>query len=406
MFFIFYAYQFIYVLVRFVKKMPKFKAEKLHKFAVIIAARNERIVIGGLIDSIIAQKYPRELVDIIVVADNCTDDTAQIARDHGANIVIERFNQQKVGKGYALNYAFEYLDNSCGIKNYDGYIVFDADNLLDENYISEMNAVFDKGYRVVTSYRNSKNYGSNWISAGSSLWYLRESKFLNGARMLCNTSCAISGTGFLVSSDIIEEDKGWKYHLLTEDIEFTTSKIIEGEVIGYSESAVLYDEQPVDFDVSWKQRMRWSKGFYQVLQNYGAALFKGIFRRDGFKCYDMFSTIAPAGLLTIASIVLNSIVCLYGVFTGHELIAAISFLEVGASFRNVYLSLFFFGLLTTITEWKNIHCSNPKKILYVFTFPIFMFTYLPIALAALFKNVTWEPIRHTFVERAAVLQHR
>ncbi len=402
LFFLIYAYQYIYVLVRFFKKMPELSAEKLHKYAVVIAARNENLVIGGLIDSIKAQNYPAELVDIYVVADNCTDDTAKIAREHGANFVLERFNKQKVGKGYALNYVFDYIKNTCGIRNYEGYMVFDADNLLDENYVSEINKVFDKGYRVVTSYRNSKNFGSNWISAGYGLWYIRESKYLNGARMICNTSCAISGTGFLVSSEIIEKDDGWKYSLLTEDIEFTVDKVIEGEVIGYCEKAVVYDEQPVTFGVSWKQRMRWTKGFYQVIYNYGAGLIKGMFRKNGFKCYDMFSTIAPASILTVASIFMNCGAFLYGALTGKSLIAAISLLEVWSAFRNIYISLLFFGTITVITEWKNIYCSSPKKILYLFTFPVFMFTYMPIAIAALFKNVTWEPIRHTFADRERI----
>ena len=89
------------------------------------------------------------------------------------------------------------------------------------NYISEMNKLFDNGYKVITSYRNSKNFNSNWISAGYALWFLRESKYLNNARMILNTSCAISGTGFLVSDEIIKRNNGWKYHLLTEDLEFS-----------------------------------------------------------------------------------------------------------------------------------------------------------------------------------------
>jgi cellulose synthase/poly-beta-1,6-N-acetylglucosamine synthase-like glycosyltransferase len=131
-FFLFYSYQLIYVLVRFVKKMPEMKADKLHKYAIIIAARNERVVIGGLLDSIAAQNYPSELVDVYVVADNCTDDTAKIAREHGANFVLERFNKQKVGKGYALNHAFSHISNTCGIRNYDGlwYLMLTTSSIL------------------------------------------------------------------------------------------------------------------------------------------------------------------------------------------------------------------------------------------------------------------------------------
>ncbi len=392
-----YCYQFGYVLVRFFKKQKAFTATKLHKYAVLISARNEGAVIGELLESLHRQNYPQELLDVYVVADNCTDSTAQIAEDHGA-IVYERFDLKLVGKGYALNYLFGKIYARSGLEAYDGYFVFDADNVLDENYVREMNKVFDNGYEIVTSYRNSKNYGSNWISAGYALWFLRESKYLNGARMQCGTSCAISGTGFLVANRIIRENNGWKHHLLTEDIEFSTDNIIQGRVIGYCEQAVLYDEQPTDFHESWNQRLRWTKGFYQVFANYGGQLLNGILEQHRFQCYDMLMTLAPATLLTLLTIALNSVFGIAGVLLGHPLWTDVTMEAVLGNIVSVYSSLFFFGLVTTITEWRRIHCEWYKKICYLFTFPIFTFTYVPIAIVALFKKVTWVPIRHTVVK--------
>ena len=138
------------------------------------------------------------------------------------------------------------------------------------------------------------------------------------------------------------------------------------------------------------------------MRNYGTRLFKGIFHKHGFNCYDMFANIAPATLLTLLTVVINLTAFLYGSLFGHKVIALTSILEIWAAARNIYFTLFFFGLITTITEWRNIYCTPFKKIAYLFTFPIFMFTYMPIAIAALFKKVTWEPIRHTFVERVTV----
>lgn len=400
LFFCCYAYQFVYLGVRLFERAPKNTAEKLHKmhkYAVIIAARNESQVIGELIQSIKAQNYPKGLLDIYVIADNCTDDTASVARQHGA-FVFERNNLHEVGKSFALNYAYERIDEKCGIENYEGYFVFDADNILDKNYVREINKVFDDGYPVVTSYRNSKNFGYNWISAGYALWFLRESKYLNGARMRCHTSCAISGTGFLVSSKIIKEDGGWKYNLMTEDIEFTVDKVIKGYSIGYCESAIIYDEQPVDFKTSWNQRMRWTKGFFQVIYNYGHRLFRGCWAKKGFQCYDMLATIAPAFTLTLAMFIVNFAAIIYGLINGNDVLSSTALFSFWAALRNMYLTLLFFGLITTITEWKQIHCSTAKKILYTFTFPIFMFTYLPIAVDTVFKlkSITWVPIKHTF----------
>ena len=102
------------------------------------------------------------LVTVFVAADNCTDRTAAIARTHGA-VVYERFNQLNVGKGYALDFLLQHIgaDYPAG---FDGYFVFDADNLLAPDYIERMNEMFSNGHEIVTSYRNSKNFGDNWIS--------------------------------------------------------------------------------------------------------------------------------------------------------------------------------------------------------------------------------------------------
>ncbi len=387
-----YAYQFFYIFVGLLKKPTEYTAAKQHRFAVVVSARNESSVIGNLIKSIREQKYPSELVDVFVIADNCTDNTAEIAREAGA-IVYERFNKEQVGKGYALDWMFNIIRTDYAEKAYEAYIIFDADNILDPNYIAEMNKVFDNGYRIITSYRNSKNYDGNWITAGYSLWFLREAKYLNNARMQLGTSCAISGTGFLVSADVIKDNNGWIHHLLTEDIEFTIDSVIKGEKIGYCANAVLYDEQPTQFRQSYTQRLRWAKGFYQVFANYGSKLFKGIFK-GSFACFDMLMTIMPAMLLTLLSIAINIVAIPVGIIThSPELPALIkTLLQTVGNFYCMFLLL---GTITTITEWGQIHCSKAKRVLYLFTFPIFMLTYVPIAIVALFKKVEWKPITHT-----------
>ena len=398
-----YFYQFIYIVIALIgdkkKKLDTYEAKKLHKFAFIIAARNEQAVIGNLINSIKQQNYPAELIDVIVVADNCTDDTAQIAREHGA-ICYERFNNMLVGKGYALDYCFNKIVEQFGdYTAYDGYFIFDADKVIDKNYVKEMNKVFDRGYNVITSYRNSKNYDTNWITSGYSLWFIREAKYLNNPRMMLKTSCAVSGTGFLVNSSIIKKNNGWKFNLLTEDIQFSVVNILEGEKIGYCESAMFYDEQPTTFKQSWNQRMRWSKGFYQVMFRYGRELIAMMFKkREMFvSCYDMFMTLAPATLLSIGCILLNLIFLAYGATDVHMLrrilpgtLGSIAFAGV-----NFYLLMFSIGFITLVTEWNKILAPANKKIKSLFTFPLFMITYVPISLVALVKKVEWKPIAHS-----------
>lgn len=386
-----YLYQFFYILVPIFKKDKPHKEAKPHRIGILIAGRNEELVIGNLIRSIHNQSYGTELVTTFVVADNCTDHTAKIARELGA-VVYERSNLTKIGKGYALEFLYDNIVRDYGDTYFDAYIVLDADNVLDVKYIEEMNKVLSDGYEVVTSYRNSKNYGDNWISAGYALWFLRESEYLNHARMLLNTSCAVSGTGFLFTSSVIREIGGWKFFLLTEDIEFTIYNVTKGRKIGYASKAHLYDEQPTKFSQSWTQRLRWSRGYMQVWGKYGGKLIKNIFSKNFTSGYDMTMVILPALIISILSCLVTAASFVYGAFTGADLLA--HSLSVLKSFGGMYLTLFVIGFITTISEWKRIHTTSLRKLFYSFTFPLFMFTYIPITFVALFKKVQWKPIEH------------
>lgn len=389
-FFSCYSYQFLFIPISLLAKKKKHGNVKFHRYAVLIAARNEETVIGNLIDSLNLQDYPKEMITIYVVADNCTDNTAEIAKLHGA-VVFERSDQTNMGKGYAINYLLRKI-TEFPAKRPDAYIVFDADNIVDKNYISEINKTFSEGYEIVTSYRNSKNYGDNWISAGYGLWFLREARYLNQPRSVIGSSCGVSGTGFLFSDYILQKCGGWNFFLLTEDIEFTANNIVSGEKIGYCPTAVFYDEQPTSFRQSIRQRMRWAKGYLQVLRKYGRSLLKACFH-GSFSCFDMLMNIAPAAVLAWTSILINLAAVILSFYGGTDLLTV--GMSIGQSILNLYLTVFALGLITTLSEWKKIRCTAAKKLLYTFTFPIFMMTYIPISIAALFCRPSWKPIEHT-----------
>ena len=138
------AYQFLYIIIGLFKK-KKFKDTKTEStYGILIAGRNEELVIGQLLDSIKKQNYNLEKVKIFVVADNCDagDKTAQIAREKGA-VVYERHNKDEIGKGYALNFLLQNIAKDFPEYDPDGWFVFDADNILDKNYIYEMNKAFN-----------------------------------------------------------------------------------------------------------------------------------------------------------------------------------------------------------------------------------------------------------------------
>lgn len=392
-----FLYQVVFFLIGLFHgevKIPH--AKRRHRYAFFIAAHNEEAVIANLVKSIRDQDYPAELIDIFVVADACTDDTARAAREAGA-IVYERNDLSRKGKSWVMDYGFDRI-----LKEYPGkheaFFIFDADNLLARDYVSVMNDAFDQGYLALTSYRNSKNFGSSWISAAYATWFMREARYLNNSRMICKTSCAVSGSGYLVSAKIIQGMHGWDFHTLTEDIQFATFCAIHGVRIGYA-PAEFFDEQPVTLKASIKQRMRWTKGFYQVLFTYGRHMLTSIAKFRRFAAYDMLMVIGPAMLLTLLCLMVNATFIVVGGLS-HGFLATDAEIEMAIGsvimmFAYMYGTFFVMGLSTTITEWKHIHCPQRWRVFAnLFTFPIFMFTYVPLTVAALFLKVDWVPTPH------------
>ena len=392
-----FLYQVVFFFIGLIRGQVKIPpAKKQHTYAFFIAAHNEEAVIANLVKSIKDQDYPSELIDVFVVADACTDNTAQAAREAGA-IVYERNDLSRKGKSWVMDYGFDRILREYPGKH-EAFFIFDADNLLSRDYVTIMNDAFDQGYLALTSYRNSKNFGSSWISSAYATWFIREARYLNNARMICHTSCAVSGSGYLVSAKLIEGMKGWDFHTLTEDIQFSTFCAIHGVRIGYA-PAEFFDEQPVTLKASIKQRMRWTKGFYQVLFTYGRHIFKSIGKFHRFAAYDMLMVVGPAMLLTLMCLLVNVTFIAVGSLS-HGFLATDAEIEMAIGsiimmLAYMYGTFFVMGLSTTITEWKHIHCPQKWRIFTnLFTFPLFMFTYVPLTVAALFLKVDWVPTPH------------
>ena len=166
---IFWIYQIGISLCSLIKLKDKpLKVNKKHKFMAIIPAHNEEMVVGSLIESLKNQTYDKDLYDIYVIADNCTDNTAKIAEEAGA-IVYKRFDSVNKTKGFALNWFLQ--QKIAEEADYDAFFVFDADNIVDKNFITAMNKKLCEGEDVVQGYRDIKNPTDNWITAGYALFY-------------------------------------------------------------------------------------------------------------------------------------------------------------------------------------------------------------------------------------------
>ena len=393
-----YFYQIIYLIVPLILKDKPHGAEKLNRYAILIAARNEEAVLPHLLRSIAAQDYPASLIRTFVVADNCTDRTAALAEAGGAT-VFRRFDQKQIGKGYALNHLLSRIDETEGLDNFDAFLIFDADNLLEPDYVRRINRVCSDGYDAFCGYRNSKNFGSNWLSAGYGLWYLHDSTHLNRSRMRLGTPCAVNGTGFGFTRDLLRRTGGWNFFTLTEDIEFTTWCAARGIRVGYCHDAILYDEQPTSLAVSIRQRTRWVQGGLQVSVRYAGDLFRGLFK-GGRTTYACFETLTLSLWGYGVSILSAGSVLMVAYLTGRWMGVAQAFL---AGIAWAYVSFFLIGALTMATEHRRIRTGPRGKLLALIGFPLFMLTFAPIALTAPFRRFQWQPIRHTMAIAAEEL---
>ena len=264
------------------KKLLKQHKPK-HHFAILIASRNEENVIGNLVSSLIKQNYPDDLYDIYVIPNNCDDDTEKVAKKAGANII--KCTVPTKSKGEVLKFTFDKLKN----KDIDAYVIFDADNVVHPDFLARMNDALCEGHKVAQGYRDSKNPGDNWISGSYSIFYWIQNFFFSKARMQIGGSAGINGTGFMIKKEIIDE-YGFNTVTLTEDVEFTAQCALNHIGVFFVEDAITYDEQPLEFKASWKQRKRWSLGNLQCFKTYYKKLFRTYTKTRFLPCFDMFLT--------------------------------------------------------------------------------------------------------------------
>ena len=383
---IFWLYQMIVSLCSLVKLKDKPLLEnKENRFMAIIPAHNEENVIANLVESLKNQNYNKELYDIYVIADNCTDNTAKIAREAGA-IVYERFNASQKTKGYALNWFLQQKIKEDA--PYDAFCVFDADNIVHPDFLKNMNKKLCQGEDVVQGYRDIKNPSDNWITAGYAIFYWTMHRFYHFARYNLGLSPLLNGTGFMVKFDVIKP-QGWDTITLTEDIEFSLKRIIKGKKLGWATDAIVYDEQPTSFKQSWSQRSRWTVGHMQCMKEYTKPLIEAIKENKTMMNFDGFLYIIgsiPMFVITLLLVVTNFLMYAGQGMTDTELVINIIRYVVPT-----FLLPIFTGVVTMCLDRRPIKPMLKGLLCY----PFFMGSWLLINFKCLFKRETsWEKIEH------------
>lgn len=370
-----------------------------HRFAVLICARNEERVIGDLIGSLQRQNYPARLYDVFVVADNCTDRTADAARAMGAT-VFERHDPQHQTKGHALTWVFdrclpEWRDR------YDACIIFDADNVVDAQFLAAMNRQLNAGNHIATGRRLGKNPSSSWIAGCGSIFWLLQTRcfYIPRARMHL-PCCSVGGTGFMFGLEVLGKD-GWKTRSICEDIEFSLNSIARGYFIAYAPDAIFYDEQPVTVWQSVRQHYRWSVGSFQTMFTSLPQLLRA-FRRGDHKVTD--------AILYDLGVVITGI----STATGIALFALNAMTP--ATFRTFFISSAIgtaLGYAATVALTRVLLHVEQKNwagdLLATLGFPLYMYVWsLLNVIVLVYRRTTWYTIPHTAavpidkVERASV----
>ena len=383
---IFWIYQIAISLCSLVKLKDKpLKVEKDHRFMAIIPAHNEEAVVGNLVESLKNQNYNKELYDIYVIADNCTDNTAKVAEEAGA-IVYERFDDTKKTKGYALNWFLQQKIKEDA--PYDAFFIFDADNIVDKDFIKNMNKKLCQGEDVVQGYRDIKNPTDSWITAGYAIFYWTMHRFYHLARYNIGLSPLLNGTGFMVRFDVVKPN-GWDTETLTEDIEFSLKRIIAGKKLGWATDAIVYDEQPVGFKQSWSQRSRWTVGHMQCISRYTKPLAQSFKDNKTLMNLDGFLYIIGSIPMFVATIVL--LLANFLIYAGEGMTTV----ELVDNIVRYVVPTFFLPILTAVIVMVLDKRPIKPMIKGLLCYPFFLGSWLLINFKCLFKReTTWEKINH------------
>jgi cellulose synthase/poly-beta-1,6-N-acetylglucosamine synthase-like glycosyltransferase len=348
-------------------------------FAIIVAAHNEEKVIGALVENCKRLDYPREMYDIFVVADNCTDNTAQVATAAGAT-VWKRFNDTERGKGYAMEWAFNRL--YALPREYDAVVIVDADNLVSLNYLQVMNTRLLRGEKLIQAYLDTKNPDDTWITRSIHISYIITNRLLQLAKYNLGLSCALGGTGMCISVDLLHQF-GWGANSLTEDLEFQVKATLNGILVSWAHEAKVFDEKPLTLRRSMKQRQRWMQGHCTVAGRYlPKLLWQGIRQRNValmdtaiYCCSPYFVILAGMGLL-------------YEIYQVSQGISLLLILLYSCGFVVQFL---YYGSALVLDR---IDSGIYAWLLY---FPIYALTWIPVVYAgfATQSNREWSHTQHT-----------
>lgn len=393
------VYQFSLSMFGFMKNKGRKKHAPKKSFAVLVAAHNEEQVVGALIENLKKMDYPKELFDIFVICDNCTDRTAEISRSLGVQ-ACERTNYHLRGKGYAIEWMLKELWGMP--RQYDAVVMFDADNLVNPDFLRLMNDDLSEGHQVIQGYLDTKNPADSWITAAYAITYWYCNRLWQISRTNLKMSNFLGGTGMCFDSNLLK-DMGWGATSLVEDLEFSMRCVQRGIYPILNYDAKVYDEKPITFRASARQRLRWMQGHFNVARNYFfPLLWASIKERNPVK-FD-------AAIYTIS---------VYNTLLGF-LLTVFLWIDMAVPADNVIHSVYSYlpwwliviAALATVLQFPAAlmleKVKSWKMYAHLLTLPFFLVSWWPITFYAFFtqNNKTWSHTQHNRVVRIEEVQSK
>ncbi|APO44763.1 glycosyltransferase family 2 protein [Paenibacillus sp. FSL H7-0942] len=393
------VYQFTFSLFGLIKKKKKKHYPATKSFAVLVAAHNEEQVIGALMENLKQLDYPEDLYDVFVICDNCTDGTAQIVREHGLNACV-RTNADLRGKGYAIEWMLKYLWKLP--RQYDAVVMFDADNLVDRNFLLEMNDDLNNGSRVIQGYIDTKNPEDSWITAayGVSYWYIN--RLWQLSRHNLNMANFLGGTGMCFETNLLKEI-GWGATSLVEDLEFTMRSVQRNVYPVFNYDAKVFDEKPLTFKASARQRLRWMQGHFTVARRYFFPLLWQSIKERSLVKFDLAIYGANVYVVLLTFLMTAVMWVDMAIFSGPHIANIYGYFPLWVGFVAIGLNILTFLLSMALEK-----VTFAKVYLYLILFPIYLLSWYPITFYAFFtqNNKQWSHTQHTRVVRLDEVQSK
>ena len=386
------------------KVNPVPHSDKFTKFAILIAARNESKVIAHILESLQKQTYPREHFEVYVIVEKDSDPTIEIVKQYGfKTFVRDQLMDGRRTKGFALQECINYLwKNEL---NYDAYMIFDADNILDSDYIEKMNDLRQTGVRVGLGYRNFTNANSNWLTVTSSIMFSYMNDVTGKGRSLLFHKTTLMGTGYYVDDKIIRDVGGWIFTGMTEDIQLTSYCYYHDIYMAYYPVICFYDEQSPEFKTVHTQHVRWLFGYFErrkFLKIAGVQHDYHSNQMQKFMNFEFSCGLIPFVIFNVVLMISALIEIIFGIIAAvtHAGVYDISFLFALAGFQIllVYLGFVIPALITIIRDNGKLNLTKKNKVIgvltYIFFFYDFAFAFIDGVLHPS-KRKSWKKIKHT-----------